>query len=109
MTGLPGVTSLAGGVTSLAAFQNGIPEWNFRMEVHSRMEVQNGSLEWNFRMEVHSRVEFQNGSAFQNGNSEWKCIPEWNFRMEVHSRVEYLRGTKWPLRASVSMITCMQP
>ncbi len=34
-----------------------------------------------------------------------KCIPEWKFRMEVHSRVEYLRGTKWPLWASVH--TCM--
>ncbi len=83
-------------VHSRVEFQNGsaewkcIPEWKFRMEV-----------QWKFRMEVHSRVEFQNGSAFQNGNSEGKCIPEWKFRMEVHSRVEYLRGTKWPLRASV--------
>ncbi len=40
-----------------------------------------------------SRMEFQNGSAFQNGSSEWKCIPE----------VEYLRGTKWPLWASVKI------
>ncbi len=47
---------------------------------------------------MHSKVEFQSGI------SEWKCIPEWNFRMEVHSRVEYLRGTKWPLRASVSTV-----
>ncbi len=45
----------------------------------------------------------QNGSAFQNRSSEWKCIPEWKFRVEVHSRVEYLRGTKWPLWASVEM------
>ncbi len=37
----------------------------------------------------------------QNGISEWKCIPEWKFRVEVNSRVEYLRGTKWPLWASV--------
>ncbi len=29
---------------------------------------------WNFRAEVHSRMEF--------GISEWKCIPEWKFRME---------------------------
>ncbi len=37
---------------------------------------------------------FQNGSAFQNGSSEWKCTPEWNI----------LRGTKWPLWASVVII-----
>ncbi len=42
----------------------------------------------------------------QNGISEWKCIPEWKFRREVHSRVEYLRGTKWPLWASVK--SCVQ-
>ncbi len=35
--------------------------------------------------------------VFQNGSLEW------NFRMEVHSRVEYLRGTKWPLWASVGL------
>ncbi len=56
-----------------------------------------------------SRMEFQNGSAFQNGSSEWKCIPEWKFRVEVNSRVEYLRGTKWPLWASVDTVHVLCP
>ncbi len=31
-----------------------------------------------FRMEVHSRMEVQNGI------SEWKCIPEWNIYVELN-------------------------
>ncbi len=45
-------------VTMNCGFQNG-------------SAFQNGSLEWNFRMEVHSRVEFQNGSVFQSGIFTW--------------------------------------
>ncbi len=30
--------------------------------------------EWKFRMEVHSRMEIQNG----------KCIPEWNIYVELN-------------------------
>ncbi len=61
-----------------SAFQNGSLEWNFRMEVHSRVEFQNGNA---FQSGIS---EFQNGSAFQNGNSEWKCIPEWNIYVELN-------------------------
>ena len=35
----------------------------------------NGSAEWNFRMEVHSRVEFQSGSA---------SVQEWDLRVELN-------------------------